>query len=121
MKIKNIKDDFFGGCFKAISKSSNTSVQVIRNLICYDREALKLSGGGFILKSKRQIIFNMPEIDYSDPKTRPEGYYRIEGASGKKLISYWSGVSWICYGDTNEYAEYVLDIKSIELIELKTL
>ena len=60
--------------------------------------------------------------NYSDPKIRPKGHYKIkaafEGSDEFYSIAWWTGSEWLCIGDENEYWDNELNLKSIERVEL---
>ncbi len=119
MEIKLIKEKFFSDDFKRIAESGGVGVQFIRTLVSKKRKVLELANGDFILTSFKTIIFKREKPDYSDPKTRPEGYYRLVMELDIPPIAYWTGKEWLLIGDESEYWDDELSIKSIELVELK--
>ena len=120
MKLKQIKDNSFNGSFKLMAVSAKLSIQSLRNMISADREALELANGNFILTNDRSRIFEIEKADYSNHKTRLEGHYKLEADFDVNGFAYWTGTEWLLIGDEDEYSDDELNIKSIELVELKT-
>lgn len=121
MKLSQIKIDHFNDSFKKTAEAASIGVQSIRNMIIDERECLLLADGNYILSSQRSIIFQVPEDPkLLDAKTRPEGYYRIEDGFENKSIAYWGDGFWLCHGDENQYWDDILNIKTIEPIDIES-